>query len=335
MRPVSIPARAARFLPAAALVLSAGPAVAQTPEPPAPPAASVAAPAAPPAAVVAPPAAPAVPADPERVRQAGVDARYKVRIMEGVLEKSVQQAALRLNEQLQRVSPDLIQLTGAAHARGYRLEGYGLFFDVEVPAAMRQTMGWTARVMRQQQQGVAEALTSLKRLTGELDPKARAEAERAMRQIELVVRPLPRARAADGPLGPPPSAAGAVGVAATADAGAVPAPAPAAAPTDQSPAAAAAPRESDALWRSPDLAYEEQVREALIGAMLEWGALLPLGPDEWLTVAARDNQDVIMPGLAPDVVTIILRVKGSDLADRLAGRVPLDELRRRVEVREF
>ena len=77
------------------------------------------------------------------------------------------------------------------------------------------------------------------------------------------------------------------------------------------------------------------MREALIGAMLEWGALLPLAPDEWLTVAARDNQDVIMPGLAPDVVTIILRVKGSDLADRLAGRVPLDELRRRVEVREF
>ena len=89
------------------------------------------------------------------------------------------------------------------------------------------------------------------------------------------------------------------------------------------------------LWRSPDLAYEDQVREALIGAMLDWGALLPLGPDEWLTVAARDNQDVVMPGAAPDVVTIILRVKGSDLAERLAGRLPTDELRRRVEVREF
>jgi hypothetical protein len=335
VKPVSRPARAARFLPAAAFVLSAGPAVAQTPEPQAPPVASAAAPAPPPAvAPSAAPTAPATPADPERVRQAGVDARYKVRIMEGVLEKSVQQAALRLNEQLQRVSPDLIQLTGAAHARGYRLEGYGLFFDVEVPAAMRQTMGWTARVMRQQQQGVAEALGSLKRLTADLDPKERAEAERAMRQIELVVRPLPRARATDGPVAPPPPTTGAVGVAATADAGAVPA--PAAASADQSPAAAAAPGGSDSLlWRSPDLAYEEQVREALIGAMLEWGALLPLGPDEWLTVAARDNQDVIMPGLAPDVVTIILRVKGSDLADRLAGRVPLDELRRRVQVREF
>jgi hypothetical protein len=110
------------------------------------------------------------------------------------------------------------------------------------------------------------------------------------------------------------------------------------APAESAPesAPAATPRDADSLlWRSPDLAYEEHVREALIDAMLDWGALLPLGPDEWLTVAARDNQDVIMPGASPDVVTIILRVKGSDLAERLAGRVPLEELRRRVDVREF
>jgi hypothetical protein len=246
--------------------------------------------------------------------------------MEGVLEKSVQQAALRLNEELRRVSPDLIQLTGAAHARGYRLEGYGLFFDVEVPAAMRQSMGWTARVMRQQQQGVAEALTVLKRVTGDLDPKARAEAEQAMRHLELAVGPMPRRLPRDGPLGAGPSAGGAAPVAAssgTPEAG------------DTNPVIVVSPRESDALWRNPDLAYEEQVREALIGAMLEWGALLPLGSDEWLTVAARDNQDVVMPGASPDVVTIILRVKGSDLADRLAGRASYEELRRRVEVREF
>jgi hypothetical protein len=249
--------------------------------------------------------------------------------MEGVLEKSVQQAAFRLNEQLQRVSPDLIQLAGAAHARGYRLEGYGLFFDVEVPAAMRQTMGWTARVMRQQQLGIAEALGSLKRLTGELDPKARAEAERAMQRIELVVRPVPPVRVER------PMAGSGTAVEASTSTG--PAPSPAPQPQADEPATmAGAPSETDELLaRSPDLAYEAHVREALIGAMLDWGALLPLGPDEWLTVAARDNQDVVMPGAAPDVVTIILRVKGSDLADRLAGRLTPDELRRRVDVREF
>jgi hypothetical protein len=270
---------------------------------------------------------------PDRGRQQAAEARYKVRVMEGVLEKSVQQAALRLNEQLQRVSPDLIQLAGAAHARGYRLEGYGLFFDVEVPAAMRQTMGWTARVMRQQHEGVAEALGSLKRIAGELDPKARAEAERAMRQIELAVRPVPRGpRTAERPVVTAPPAGGAMGASTSTVATAEPG-----APDVETPMKPATPpSEAEAmLWRSPDLAYEDQVREALIGAMLDWGALLPLGPDEWLTVAARDNQDVVMPGAAPDVVTIILRVKGSDLAERLSGRLPTDELRRRVEVREF
>jgi len=327
VRAVAIVARAAgiRLAVVATAALWAAPAAAQDPAPAAAPA-----PAMPTPPVAQSPAAQQ--ASIERARQAGVDARYKVRVMEGVLEKSVQQAAMRLNEQLQRVSPDLIQLTGAAHARGYRLEGYGLFFDVEVPAAMRQTMGWTARVMRQQQQGVADAIGALKRLTSELDPKQRAEAERAMQELELVVRPAPRPRVADGPPAVSPASGQAVGVASGDGAGMAAPPAEA----ERPPVAAAAPRESDALlWRSPDLAYEDQVREALIAAMLEWGALLPLGPDEWLTVAARDNQDVIMPGMSPDVVTIILRVKGSDLADRLAGRVPLDELRRRVEVREF
>ena len=217
--------------------------------------------------------------------------------MEGVLEKSVQQAALRLNEQLQRVSPDLIQLAGAAHARGYRLEGYGLFFDVEVPAAMRQTMGWTARVMRQQREGVSEALGALKRIAGELDPKDRADAERAMRQIELAVLPVPRGvRPADRPMAAAQPPGGAMG----ASTSTMIAPEPAAPDGDKPAIVAAPPTEAEAmLWRSPDLAYEDHVREALIGAMLDWGALLPLGPDEWLTVAARDNQDVVMPGAAP------------------------------------
>ena len=291
-----------------------------------PAAARAQAPTPPPASTPGPVAQPGPGGSAERGRQTAADARYKVRVMEGVLEKSVQQAALRLNEQLRRVSPDLIQLTGAAHARGYRLEGYGLFFDVEVPAAMRQTMGWTARVMRQQQQGVSEALGSLKRIAGELDPKTRAEAERAMHQIELVVRPAPRVRIERSMPGSPSAVEAATSTLPAADP-----PAPADAPSAMAPA----PEPDALIWSSPDLAYEEQVREALIGAMLDWGALLPLGADEWLTVAARDNQDVVMPGAAPDVVTIILRVKGSDLAERLAGRLSPDDLRRRVDVREF
>ena len=188
----------------------------------------------------APAPAPSTPPAPDRGRQQAADARYKVRVMEGVLEKSVQQAALRLNEQLQRVSPDLIQLAGAAHARGYRLEGYGLFFDVEVPAAMRQTMGWTARVMRQQHEGVSEALGALKRIAGELDPKDRADAERAMRQIELAVRPVPRGlRPAERPMATAPPPGGAM----EASTSTVAAPAPAAPDVDKPMIVVAPPSE--------------------------------------------------------------------------------------------
>ena len=90
-----------------------------------------------------------------------------------------------------------------------------------------------------------------------------------------------------------------------------------------------------AVLRDPGEAFTQSVAQALIDAMLENSGSLIIAPNEWLTVAARDNQDVVMPGAAPDVVTIILRVKGSDLAERLSGRLPTDELRRRVEVREF
>ena len=273
---------------------------------------------------------------PSAAGQQAADARYKVRVMEGVLEKSVQQAALRLNEQLQRVSPDLIQLAGAAHARGYRLEGYGLFFDVEVPAAMRQTMGWTARVMRQQHEGVSEALGSLKRIAGELDPQG-ARRRGARDAADRAGRPAGAARPPARPSGrwspaPPPGGGDGRRRPRRWPRRRRPLPTPT---SRRSWSRRRAEAPTPPLWRSPDLAYEDQVREALIGAMLDWGALLPLGPDEWLTVAARDNQDVVMPGAAPDVVTIILRVKGSDLAERLAGRLPTDELRRRVEVREF
>jgi hypothetical protein len=291
------------------------------------------------------PSQPAAPAsagasapEPRRTaRDQATDARYKVRQMEGVLEKAVLQAALLLNQQLQSVSPELIQLTGSARARGYRLEGYGLFFDVQVPAAMRQTMGWTARLLRQRNESLQQALGALRRMATTLDGKARSDAELAVRQLELFILPPP-----GQPLGRP--AAGSYAPAATSvpASAALPADSPPvaaqpelAAPAAEPPAADAAPPVNPLLLQNPDLAYELEVREALISAMIEWGGLLPLGQGEWLTVAARDNQDVVIPGETADVVTIIMRVRAADLAAYRGGTVTLADLRQRVEVREF
>ena len=63
-----------------------------------------------------------------------------------------------------------------------------------------------------------------------------------------------------------------------------------------------------------------------------------LRPDEYLTVGARDNMQ--RDSLAPpdpfeEIVTILLRIKGSDLAAYHTGQIDRDEARRRIQIGEF
>jgi hypothetical protein len=98
----------------------------------------------------------------------------------------------------------------------------------------------------------------------------------------------------------------------------------------------AAPTADDLAWaQNPDLAYEMEVRDALVSAMLEYGGTLSLGPDEYLTVAARDSENVVMPGDLSETVTVLLRIKGSDLYEYKSGHLTEADARRRIEVREF
>ena len=88
----------------------------------------------------------------------------------------------------------------------------------------------------------------------------------------------------------------------------------------------------------PNRAYTEAVTRALVDAMLTYSAPLALGPDQWLTVAARDNEP--RDSLAPqdpfeEVVTMLYRIKGSDLTAYRAGRIDKDEARKRVQVGQF
>ena len=62
---------------------------------------------------------------------------------------------------------------------------------------------------------------------------------------------------------------------------------------------------------------------------------MSIAPNQWLTIAARDAQGPLFPGEAYDAMTIVLRIKGSDLADLYAERITRAEARKRVEVREF
>jgi hypothetical protein len=283
------------------------------------------------------PAVPGVPGAPlsSRVMEpvAPAKSRYLVQVMEGVLQSAVRYAAGQMNLKLQAVSPELLQLSGAARARGFRLDGYGVFFDVEVPAALRQTMGWTAKMMQQNDQTLDQAIVQLRRLMNELEGKRRVDAETALRLVELRARPaLPRSpyglgdRIAANAV-PTGTSTGDPTNAQTVSSNSVP---------QGAAAGVAQPSHADQAWmQNPDAAYELEVREALISAMLEYGSTLALQPEEWLTVAARDNQSVVIPGDLSETVTVILRIKGSDLAELMAGRLAPQDARRRVEVREF
>lgn len=257
--------------------------------------------------------------------------RHQIFVMEGALARAVVFGAQRLNDQLRTVAPGMLMLAGDANARGFYLEGYGVFFDVEVPV-LRESMMWSLRTMLEQDdEALREAVGQLKQFIQTQqprDPRQRAALDSALRRIELQVGPA--APAGAGRAGAPPAPGGVNA------AGLVQETAPSAT-TPSTETAEAAP--VDRVWlEDPGRAYTESVQRALVDAMIDFSAPMAVGNEEWLTVAARDNER--RDRLAPqdpyeEVLTIVLRVRGSDLAAYRAGQIDRDEVRRRVQAQTF
>jgi hypothetical protein len=78
-----------------------------------------------------------------------------------------------------------------------------------------------------------------------------------------------------------------------------------------------------------DRLYSNYVREALIDALLDSSAVLPLGPTDRLTIAASG---IDQPGSNPlyQERKLMLTIKGSDLQDLRQGRITREEARARV-----
>ena len=144
---------------------ASGTALAQVPS--APPAEPVVTPAQPPAA--APAAAPR-----------SESRRDEVRAMEIFLLQALRTGAQDLAKQLRVTEPNSAFVTGTGRARGFVLEGYGVFFDVDVPE-MRQSVVWSAQMLdlEQQRQSLSRFLNS----TPPEDPR-RKIAEANLRAIE-------------------------------------------------------------------------------------------------------------------------------------------------------
>ena len=262
-----------------------------------------------------------------------VQARYQLAIMADVLERAVQQGARLMSQQLQGSMPQMFLIDGGARARGFRLDGFGVFFDVDVPA-MRQSVMWSWRMLDLTGGGPAGALDELKaHLKTVTDPAQRKALDQAIRQIELQIAPAPGAAEAVRADNAPPREGQARVVAAPG--------APSGQPPVQPGAQPPGTRIVSQVLRPGSEqdagdAYTLAVKDALVDAMLRYSQSLAIGADDWLVVAARDRGG---PGIGADdpfeVTTIQLRIKGADLQAFHAGRLTFDEARARVEVKEY
>jgi hypothetical protein len=253
-----------------------------------------------------------------------LQARYQVFVMEGVLERAVEHGAQMLSRRMQAVMPDMLLLAGAARARGFRLEGYGVFFDVEVPA-LRRSMAWSFRMLDQTGLGLTSAIESLRRHVGSVtDQQARQDLEQALTRLELEVGPASRdPRAAAAATTVTPAAPASVVASSTAT------------PT-QEPRTPSSADERRRLMADPGQAYTGEVKAALIDAMLDHSGSIRITPEEWLTIAARDNEDRRFNSSDPyESRTIMLRIQGATLDAFRTGQVSREDARQAVEVREY
>jgi hypothetical protein len=282
------------------------------------------------------------------------DLRHQTYVMEGALARAVQVGARQVNREMRSFSPELFSLAGEAQARGVYLADYGVFFDVGVPI-LRQSMMWSFRtIVEQDARSTRDTINVLKRMLGSVrDVAERRTLENTIARLEASLMPdtSPGVLAfppSQGGLGAPVAQPGSVGAAMVPPdppSGATPPPPSGGTPTPPRPPSIVPPPVEEsriapdwAVLKDPNRAYTEAVQRALIDVMIDYGAVIQLGPNEWLTVAARDNEprdSFALQDPYEEVVTILLRIKGEDLAAYRSGKIDREEAKKRVQLREF
>jgi hypothetical protein len=199
----------------------------------------------------------------------------QINLFEGTLERAVTNAARHVAKDVQARTSNANFMTSDAHAKGFILDGYGVFVYVEIPALDLTLTLWLADQLGLDAQQKPEPGTA------EANPVN-----------ELKADPTP-------------------------------------------PAPAKGARETLKSVMDTGDKYRNEVKLQLTDAMLDFTKNLELKPDEWLSVAARGSDGTLTPDQITQLPTVVLRVKGSDLADYFAGRLTKEEARAKVEVRQF
>ena len=84
--------------------------------------------------------------------------------------------------------------------------------------------------------------------------------------------------------------------------------------------------------------YQTEIANALVNAILDYKGSVGVGANEWLTVAARESvlDRRFVPGDPNDTaITIILRIKGSDLQALREGTLTREDGLKRVDVKHY
>ena len=84
--------------------------------------------------------------------------------------------------------------------------------------------------------------------------------------------------------------------------------------------------------------YQSEITDALLNVVLDYPGALGIGPGEWLTVAAREtvvDRRFVNGGVIEAPMTVILRMKGSDLQALREHKMSRDEVRTKVDVRHY
>jgi hypothetical protein len=234
---------------------------------------------------------------------AQIHLRQQMATMETVLQQAIRHGADNVYAQFRSIIQDKPRL-GPSRVSGFTLPGYGPVFHVDVPMIQMPIL---FEVMLRDAQ-FRSAVGSLQQMQDQWSrmPPGR-ERDQMMEAIIRLRQDL--------------------------DAGNLRAPEPRGR-SPLVPAGLALPIEKQD--QDPESAYTREVKNALIDAMLTNSAGLTIGPDEWLTIVARDAvaNDPQNPGASVDSSKFVMRVKGSVLSAFQSKSINKEEARKMVEETE-
>lgn len=252
------------------------------------------------------------------------DSRYQIGLMEGILQRAAEHGAKNTRDRVRAVVPGDMLLSDDVRVRGFSLERYGVFFDIDMPD-LEETLPWIFRTLDQNDLGLDSALRSLRALA---EASGNANDRQALQRIEMQLAPMvsPGGGLAGAPAltrAQSPGTPGTLGTLGTLTGSA------SAASVDRT---AATP--VDPIVNDPQGVYRAEVTEALIEAMLDYSIGLRLAPTDWLIVAVRGREG--MPRLSPadtESPTIQISVRGEDLIALLARQISREDARKRVLIK--